>query len=68
VGVDGRGRGEAHGLPDLAHRRRVAVLRAVPLDELEDLLLALRHLEVNHQALSSWPMKRVLDGIANTRS
>src|SRR5690606_17432427 len=42
VGVHGGGGGEADGLADLAHRRRVAVLARVPLDDLEDLSLAVR--------------------------
>ncbi len=41
VGVDGRRGGEAHGLADLAHRGRVAGLRRVLADVVEDLLLAL---------------------------
>ena len=49
VGVHGRRGGEADGLPDLADRRRIAVLGRVPLDELEDLLLALGHLQVHHR-------------------
>ena len=42
VRVHRRRRGQADRLADVAHRRRIAVLRRVPLDEVEDLLLALR--------------------------
>ena len=40
--VHRRGRREPDRLADVAHRRRIAVLRGVLLDEVEDLLLALR--------------------------
>src|SRR3954452_14342473 len=40
--VDGGGRREPERLPDVPHRRRIAVARGVLLDEVEDLLLALR--------------------------
>jgi hypothetical protein len=43
--VHGGRRGEAHGLADVAHRRRIAVLRGVALDEVEDLLLALGQID-----------------------
>ena len=39
VRVHGRGRREADGLADLAHRRRVAMTNEVGVDHLEDLLL-----------------------------
>ncbi len=42
VGVHRRRRGEADRLADVAHCRRVALARRVALDEVEDLLLALR--------------------------
>src|SRR5206468_3455985 len=48
VRVHGRRRAEADRLPDVAHRRRVAMLGRVALDEVEDLLLALRELQVHH--------------------
>src|SRR3954464_11904872 len=48
--VDGRRRGETDRLPDVAHRRRVAVPARVLLDELEDLLLALLELQIDHLA------------------
>jgi hypothetical protein len=41
VGMDGRRGGQADCLADVAHGRRVPVLRRVALDELEDLLLSL---------------------------
>ena len=40
--MHGRGRRQPDGLADVAHRRRIAVLGRVLLDEVEDLLLALR--------------------------
>src|SRR3954453_15155836 len=46
-----RGRREAHGLADVAHRGRIAVARGVALDEVEDLLLALRQILPNVHAL-----------------
>ena len=50
MSVDGRGRRESDGLADVTDGRRVAVLRRVALDEVEDLLLALRELQVDHLA------------------
>jgi hypothetical protein len=48
--VDRRRRREADGLADVAHRRRVAVAGGVLLDELEDLLLALRQILADFHA------------------
>src|SRR5213079_3167416 len=48
VGMDGGRRGQTHRLPDVANRGRIAVLRGVALDEVEDLLLALREVEIDH--------------------
>ena len=48
--VHGRGGGQADRLADVAHGRRVAVLRRVLLDEVEDLLLALGEVEIGHSA------------------
>src|SRR3954451_13483744 len=45
VRVHRRGGGETHGLADVAHGRRIAVLRVVLLNEVEDLLLALGQAE-----------------------
>jgi hypothetical protein len=42
-----RRRGQSDRLADVAHRRRVAVLGRVALDEVEDLLLALRQVQVH---------------------
>src|SRR4051812_20184319 len=42
VRVDRGGRREPDRLPDVPHRRRIAVARGVLFDEVEDLLLALR--------------------------
>ena len=44
VRVHGGGRGEAHGLADLPHRRRVAPLGGLGLDEVEDLALTVGQL------------------------
>src|SRR3990172_1485427 len=53
VVVDDGGRGDIRGVPDLADRRRVAVVRRKPLDELEHPLLAIRELAFRHRASSS---------------
>src|SRR3954471_11996128 len=45
--VDRRRRRKPDGLPDVPHRRRVPVARRVALDEVEDLLLALRQILPN---------------------
>src|ERR1700754_3907544 len=45
--VDGRRRRQPDRLADVAHRRRVAVLGRVALDEVEDLLLALGQVQVH---------------------
>ena len=41
VRVHGRGGGEADGLADVPHRRRIPEVRRIAFDEVEDLLLAL---------------------------
>ena len=54
VGVHCRGRGEAHGVADLAHGRRVPVRVHVLDEELPDLLLACgEHRGLEHQGLQS---------------
>jgi hypothetical protein len=54
MGVHGRGRGQADRLADVAHRGRVAVAGGVLLDEVEDLLLALRQVLADvHAAFGS---------------
>ena len=50
VRVHGRRRGEPDRLADVAHGGRVAVLRRVLLDEVEDLLLALGEVQIGHSA------------------
>src|SRR5439155_24573839 len=62
VRVHGRRRSEADGLPDVANGRRVAVPARVLLDEVEDLLLALRELQVDHLAP---PFGRLIDAWTN---
>jgi hypothetical protein len=51
VGVHGRGGREPDRLADVAHRRRIAVLGRVLLDEVEDLLLALREVLADFHAV-----------------
>src|SRR5215218_7997626 len=48
VRVHGRRGREPDRLPDVTHRRRVPVLADVALDEVEDLLLALREVQLDH--------------------
>ena len=49
VRVHGRGRVQAHGFADLPHGRRVPGLRRVLADEVEDLLLPLGQIQINHR-------------------
>ena len=61
MGVHRRGRGQPDRLADVTHRRRIAVLRRVLLDEVEDLLLALRQVlaDVHGRGLLRSPSRRV---------
>jgi hypothetical protein len=56
VRVDGGGRVQADGFADLPHRRWVAGLRRVLADEVEDLLLPLGQVKVNHRLLRFPPI------------
>ena len=46
--VNGGGRGQPDRLADVAHRRRIAVVADVALDEVEDLLLSLGEVQLDH--------------------
>jgi len=52
--VDRGGGGETHFFADLAHRRRVAPLAGLAVDEFEDLLLAGGERGPGHGGLSCW--------------